>query len=235
MSLSVSFYHNLFSLLYCCVIVTVVCLGIIANNYNNYELIFKLSMVYFPISIILNIVENVPLFIIHHIVVIIALFLPYLGDYNLYVVFIYHALLAEISTAILTIKFIIKEYDESYYEHVKKNIDVCFAIVFLIVRPFYLSIIIYNHIMSIKINSYGHFMIDLLDKKEYQYAFSTFVFEYDGVFHSTILSFILIILMMSMNYYWTFGIIKKLLPIIKSSLYTYIENENENENENKNK
>jgi hypothetical protein len=189
MLLSLTFYHNAFSFIYCNIIIPIVCYSLIYANYETYYCIYGLSMVYFPISIILNYYENIPLFIVHHIIVILSLQLPYLcNDYDLYVEIIYYALLSEISTIILTLKIMIKEFDEKIYEKIKHYIDLLFATTFILIRIVYLSSVMYDFL----------FQLD---------------YKYDK--YCTLCSYLFIVLMMSMNYYWTINIIFKCFHEIK--------------------
>jgi len=191
MALTLSFWHNALSFIYCIIIIPIVIQAIRNDDFTNYELILQLSMGYFPLSMIINYYEKERLFIIHHIIVIIVLFLPYVSDYNLYVKFIYYALLAEISTVVLTLKFMIKEGTPVLYWHFKNYIDLTFMIVFWIVRIGYLTPIVY------------YFSLEL---------------DYEKNYYCTILTNCLIILMMTMNYYWAVAIIIKFYNAINEYL-----------------
>lgn len=178
MALSISFYHNTLSFLYCLILLPVICEGVINQNYIQYEFVFWLSMAYFAISIILNCFEKQYLFILHHCVVIYSLYLPYLSNYyDLYVEFMYCGLVTEISTIILAAKFIVKESMPSYYEKIKETLDTIFMTSFILVRMCWLQYkIFYNLIPQLN-------------------------YEDDKI--NTITTYSIILVMLGLNYYWT--------------------------------
>ncbi len=221
----ISLVHNAISVLYCLYLIPNVLNSIKNNNYDNYAQIYNVSIMYFSVSILLNILEKNKLFVFHHIIVIIGMTMPLFCNSNeLYEMF-YLLMLSEISTLILSIKLVIKNFDSILYNKIKVYLETLFAISFIAIRTFYLSNKMSNFLLVANSQMYKSTLFQQIltvgmkiDLKNYYDIDNN---DLDKYSNETIYMciYLLSIIVMTMNFYWTCAIVSKFYEIFNVTHY----------------
>ena len=162
-------FHNIYGLIFCIRIVYLSNLILqekIDNNntlYDTWDIIVENSFYYFFISGIINILDKSYLYIIHHIISLIAVYYGYIYKEQKYIYWICQNFLSEISSIFLIINLIIKQFKINKYLNSTINFIVksLFIISYTIVRIIYLIPVNLNYLMNNDFNGIYQYILPI--------------------------------------------------------------------------